>query len=420
MWILTRSFLFGGFCKHHQVHQTKQALQRRVTRQKILIDKLLGEKRVLRQKVRRLQAKVEKMEADHVQELSKMRDATFDASRRTKNPRGWLTPSGNIAVAIRRNIGNTACALLGHVILSDISASSVARAEIRTGAALVSHTKGFYEMCRYSFRHANMKVQDSLDESQTSSTSSATSGTALLAVHAFRQDATNSGVWKRSKLAAMELETFYTDGQLEFHICRLADVQRVVDGTAKGTVAMTLKQMESLGCPTWSELRQPSSTYFNAGWNVFMQTTDRGPNELAARNLNSALYDCGPRVIYMDFDCQEHATHLCVMAGLGEADSMLDFKYFANCAVLANVLRDVSQLLFPTWRSLFGVADALKNAKRLFPKCISGRWGSIHDFELRCLECNGSKLSMVLKQMLEEKVLKKSKGETTESSTKVS
>lgn len=365
----------------------------------------MRDKKTLYQRAARLQSKIEKMQTNHAEEIAKLRGDSFQVSRVSNNPRGWLSPSGNIAVSIRRNMGNTACALIGHVILDDISASSVARAEIRTGAALMAQAKGFFEMCRHVFRTAASTKKNTEAEAGKPTPTP-------IAVHSFRQDATNSGVWKRSKLAAMELESFFTDGSStsQFILRRLADVQKVSDGSAKGTVAMTKKQMESLGCPTWSDLRNDDgdsgSIFFHSGWNIFLQTTDRGSNELAARQLNAALYDCGPRSIYIDNDCLEHATHLCVMAGLAEADSLLDFKYFASCAVLGNVLRDIGQILFPTWANLFGDSDALLHARRLFPKALSGRWGSVHDFEERCLQCTGQKLSIVLKRILDEKIQK--------------
>lgn len=138
------------------------------------------------------------------------------------------------------------------------------------------------------------------------------------------------------------------------------------------------------------------------GWHVYVQTTDRGSNETAARKLNSAMYNnIHPQVLYLHLDCAEHAGHLCVLGGLSEIDKCLarhkavdkdlSFKYYSSCAVLANVLRDVSQGVFKAWQHLFGDHDALKLARRLWPKCLSGRWGAIAAFEERCLECGQQK-----------------------------
>ena len=248
-------------------------------------------------------------------------------------------------------------------------------------------------MCRQAFR----------------TTTSSSSEVCPLAVHCIRQDATNSGVWKRSKLSALEVESYVFTGSSEYRIHRLADVQKIQDGSSIATVATTKKQLESVGRPVWTEFEHPENDYLQRGWHVYVQTTDRGSNELAARSYNSFLYDtCGKHVLYLQFDCLEHATHLCTMAGLAEADSLLPFKYFASSAVLANVLRDMSQTFFPTWLKHWGAQDALQCAKRLFPKCLSGRWGSIHDFEARCIQCTGSKLSYTLKELLSDKIAQKS------------
>lgn len=242
-------FSLTFIAKLFQVHQTREDLLAKVERQKILIQQLSKEKKTLYQKMKRCEVKMDQLRETHETQLAKLRDESFQASRMTNNPRGWLSPSGNVAISIRRNIGNTACALLGHVILEDISASSVARAEIRSGASLVAHSRTFYELCRQVFRYGPGNADDQKVQQLR------------FAIHSFRQDATNSGVWRRSKLAAMELETFFTDGVSEFRLRRLADVQKVSDGSAQGTVAMTKKRMESLGCPTWAELRNCKYLY---------------------------------------------------------------------------------------------------------------------------------------------------------------
>ena len=136
-------------------------------------------------------------------------------------------------------------------------------------------------------------------------------------------------------------------------------------------------------------------------FHVFTHTTDRGSNELATRKLLHQLYDeSGPRVLFFAMDCCEHAIHLVVMGGLAEIEARLDSenfdfkKYFAACAVLGNVLRDSSRAIFQTWIAMFGTHDALKCARTLFPKCIAGRWGSVHGFEERLLQCGKKQLNL--------------------------
>ena len=83
-----------------------------------------------------------------------------------------------------------------------------------------------------------------------------------VALHCFREDGTNSGIWRKSKLAAMETESFFATNASSLekalesghHMRRLADVQRISDGSGLGTVARYFKQMRSLGLPTWFDL----------------------------------------------------------------------------------------------------------------------------------------------------------------------
>ena len=367
------------------------------------IKHLLKQKRTLQQRVRRLEVRLEKQAAKHMEEicvLHKEVNSSFAATRKSKKDRSWFTPQGTVALALRRNIGNVASSLLGHVILTDVSASTVCRSEVRAAAALIASTRTFFQMLRETFR----TPADAMDEHPS-----------CVAVYSWRQDATNSGVWRRSKLSALELEAFYTDAAgcwataCQGHsLRRIADVQKIEDGTAKATVALTLKQLESLGCPTFLEFQDvdESASVLSGGWHIFCQTTDRGSNELCARGINNDIYNSlAPQVLYFDLNCVEHATHLCCLGGLAQVDVYLTKrskqegitqgawgnKYFAACATLANVLRDVGQPLFKNWAHLFGAADALRHAKKLFPKCISGRWGSIHDFETRCLDAGAQK-----------------------------
>lgn len=131
----------------------------------------------------------------------------------------------------------------------------------------------------------------------------------------------------------------------------------------------------------------------SVGWHVFLQTTDRGPNEVSSRTTHKLLYDqSGPNVLYADMDCLEHCIHLCVMGGLTQTEAVLvemdaPFKYFASSAVLANVLRDSCRDLFKAWKEMYGISEAMSCARTLFPKCIAGRWGSVHMFEERLLKC---------------------------------
>ena len=217
-----------------------------VNRKKTLIVQLQGAKKALQQRVRRLQKSIETINQKHQQELSNIKDAANAAllvQRTSDKPKAWLTPQGSVAVALRRNIGNVACSLLGHVVLQDLSGCTVSRCEVKSAAALVAHSQMFYEQMMHTFRIATAPAQ-------------------CLSIHTLREDATNSGIWRKSKLANMEVESFYTTNISSLDVAiktghtirRLGDVQRVSDSSGMGTTTLCWKQMQSIGCPTWYDM----------------------------------------------------------------------------------------------------------------------------------------------------------------------
>lgn len=172
---------------------------------------------------------------------------------------GWLTPAGLLSPAIRRNLSNIATSDVGLILMMDLSRWTVCRAEIRAAACLNASAQRFWQVWREQLRSTSQ--HDSFS----------------VTVVSYRQDATNSAVWQRSKLQALELEAGYIyisalkdeDLQLdgdddgpamglpEFtRIKRLADVIPVDNGTGKATVAMTEKMLQSLGCPTWRTFKK--------------------------------------------------------------------------------------------------------------------------------------------------------------------
>jgi hypothetical protein len=175
-----------------------------------------------------------------------------------------LTPQGTLALGLRRNLGNLACADLGHVILQDMDGTTVSRAEKKTGAALMASARFFFSQLRLDL----FGTQDKLPFN--------------LAVHSFRTDGTNSSIWQRRKLYALELESAFLveaipDHGIESHtgeanhfilqwpdmfehIKRVSDILPVEDGSGPGTVALIMKQLQALGCPTWQEIVEKSDS----------------------------------------------------------------------------------------------------------------------------------------------------------------
>lgn len=175
------------------------------------------------------------------------------AIQRTKHNR-YLTVESRISLSLRRNCSNVACADLGLVLLDDVSRWTIARSEVQTGAALMGHAISF---------HCGMD-QDFQDQCKEQA-----SGTLGVAIHCISQDATNGSIWQKRKLVALLLHTAYCSnlpsseddssfaGSWKWDLFTslecIADVQPVADGTAAGSIGLTHKMLQSVGCPSiWS------------------------------------------------------------------------------------------------------------------------------------------------------------------------
>ncbi len=138
-----------------KILEEKVAYLQKLSRRNALITHLQSSKRIIQQRVRRLHKDMENMKDQHKQELIKIKhgeNSAFHIERKSDKPKSWLTPQGTVAVALRRNIGNVSCALLGHVVLQDLAGCTVSRCEVKTAAALVAHSQMFYEQLQHSFQ----------------------------------------------------------------------------------------------------------------------------------------------------------------------------------------------------------------------------------------------------------------------------
>jgi hypothetical protein len=128
-----------------------------------------------------------------------------------------LNSKSKLALAIRRNMSNIASSDIGSVLLIDISHQSINRYEVDLAAALTAASRGFYNRCEEELLAASSNVSSHWQ----------------FVVHCARSDATNSGVWQRSKLQVADVFSMYIgdDGWADSHHC-WTELQRVTDGTA--------------------------------------------------------------------------------------------------------------------------------------------------------------------------------------------
>lgn len=156
------------------------------------IDALKKRVRGLQQALRRTRQKLEIVQAEHQGAAQHNVDGQFAISIPGKRN---LTLRASMALAVRRNLSNIACADIGMVLLTDVSRWAVARAEVRAAGALMASARSFFFRAWETFKDAFVQARD--DEVPDF----------LLYVHGFRSDATNSAIWQRRKLVALELES---------------------------------------------------------------------------------------------------------------------------------------------------------------------------------------------------------------------
>lgn len=107
-----------------------------------------------------------------------------------------LTTFSSLAIAIRRNLGNTSAQAMCTTLMDDVSRQTVCRGELLAGASLNASFRDFHN---YSESQMRILANEALDKTSIIS----------VAVHAFMTDATGSNIWRNCKLMSGELLTSY-------------------------------------------------------------------------------------------------------------------------------------------------------------------------------------------------------------------
>ncbi|CAL1149180.1 unnamed protein product [Cladocopium goreaui] len=265
------------------------------------------------------------------------------------------------------------------MLLEDISRFTVARAEVKAGTALLASSRIFFH---------NL-YQDVASRSP---------GEFKLTIHSYIQDATNSGILKGSKLAALILrsaylrdyvanaadgcedETYDFDDAQNFDftswfetIVRVADILPVHGSDSAVTAAQTLKHLEGL-------------------------------NECGARKILAADVADQPNTFFADFTCLEHSQHLVSLSCLKAADRCLakhrEWSYYASLATCSNVCRSLCKAIFDAWAQRHGYRSAKDECRQLWPKASSGRWSGCDKPEHRFLQTGMDKLAPIMMDVL--------------------
>ena len=154
-------------------------------------------------------------------------------------------------------------------------------------------------------------------------------------------------------------------------------------------------------------LVRSAAKLFDNGCVWFATTTDRGSNEVAARNIVQAYISMHlgtAPVFYSNSDCNEHLAHLITLGSMKLVDEELqgirDWKYFSSLAVFSNTVRGLAKNLYNEWCAQHGHLSGRKSVYKLFPRCESGRWNSTDVTEKRIRNCSKEMFEPVLQKIL--------------------
>ena len=223
-------------------------------------------------------------------------------------------------------------------------------------------------------------------------------------IHIVRGDGTNSAAAQQSKVPfSMALSLYFAGMQAEnvednidgglvplqsVRSC-VADLQFIPTSSTGETIFETYQvQMKSMGIPSFDQLVSPRVL------RAYVFVTDEGPDQRGAQKLISAALKDFPSVLYVRFRCILHQLHLVVGKQLKRLDGL-----YSQIAKVVNVWRATGNAckIYNTYCDMFGQKRARQVAKRLPPRALKGRWGSISSVESFLLACGPAESPVVFK-----------------------
>jgi len=220
----------------------------------------------------------------------------------------YLSVSGGVQMAVRRNCGNASALAVSSLLGVDVSHVTLSTWEQRCAAALMLEA-------RLYFQTAATNMGDII-----------AAGGFAFAIHRVSGDATNSKVFKQSKVQCLEVNARHyfaanaaassEDVEVE-HLSVWPDLQIVEDGTGAGCLAMVEKQIAACGCPSW-RAAQPSTA------SVWCYTSDAGTDQKMFRRLVlNQLAQQNLANYFFSIDCLMHQVHLIICRQLSSVDKLL-------------------------------------------------------------------------------------------------
>ena len=164
---------------------------------------------------------------------------------------------------------------------------------------------------------------------------------------------------------------------------------------------------------------------------LYIDTTDRGTDQVARKRRTAASVDSVNQIIYIASDCYLHIFHAAVRSGLQLLDDLLSEcfgqhtmakfgKYFGSLAKLVNIWRERAADIMRAWSDQHETEEASKSGPRSksnmtnaeihelgrrYPLSVSsGRWGSVESAEEFLLERGRALTEPVILQVLSKQM----------------
>lgn len=321
----------------------------------------------------------------------------------------------SLAIGVRRNLSSISTQDLQSVALMDVSgAQSVGRAEVRTRASHVAYANHWF---------ADMVAFDD------PLTARLRNRTLELRCIAFSGDASNARIYNNSKIHNMVVDCTYmrapsdivkerlpcdSSVDLEKRLRTVPDLQIQRDSSGRGTYRLLNKHLHSVSIPCWDR-PTPAQPADDEGhlrtWEVWLYTSNQGPNRTHARKLIAAAMLWQPRRVMRQWSCAMHNPHLLVKQLLESTDAFLlscgvDHTYLTTLARIVNLRHESGYVFYDIWEQRYGLLKANACALYLLQHCLSGRWHSVFATEERLCAVGRAEFCEVLRAVMHQKLEK--------------
>ena len=334
-------------------------------------------------------ARSQKRVADHKLRQVVLENSLYTRSKRRKASafRDRLTTFGGYKLALARNVGHSSCS----ATLSMLEADNTHRTSL----------------VRWEHLLAGTVVTDQQHWHRLGKDCVAKSGLFTYQVHIVRGDATNSSAAQRSKVHACATRSTYCSalesgmlvdeegeeilGQMPFEDRvhnGFADLQFVSTScTARDLLEIYNKQLDNIGVPTF----QPQDVDSDSSLRLFLHVTDDGADQKGCEKLIKGNLKLDGKTLYHRFKCMLHQIHLVVSKQLKRLPG-----HYNDIAKVVHTWRATgcSFKIRKAYTKKFGAARA-KVVRKLPPRPLKGRWGSISSVERYLLNAGMAELPVV-------------------------